>query len=272
MVFANPDTVWPAGAIDALVARRRGEPTIGLSARRWSTTDGTPQPIVEDDLSLGTRAARHDAARRPDAAAVARTADGLVRRRVAAHRRRARADVGRSRDRRVRRTVLPVRRGRRLLPPRSCGRQARRRHARRARDAPSAARRSTRPTTPTTPPPCARARSRPTSRSTKAALARRVFGVVGTVVYGAGPSPRPGTRGVEGGDAMTRRIVIGVPCHRDEPGIARTVASLAASADATRRPDWRIVVCVNGADPGERRRRRTRCATTRVTRSCGCST
>ena len=32
----------------------------------------------------------------------------------------------------------------------------------------------------------------------------------------------------------TSRIVIGVPCHRDEPGIARTVQSLADSADASR--------------------------------------
>ena len=47
---------------------------------------------------------------------------------------------------------------------------------------------------------------------------------------------------------MTRRIVIGVPCHRDEPGIARTVASLTESAERLEDP-WRIVVCVNGKDP-----------------------
>jgi hypothetical protein len=43
------------------------------------------------------------------------------------------------------------------------------------------------------------------------------------------------------------RVVIAVPCHRDEPGIARTIESLAASA-ARLEHDWRIVVCVNGAD------------------------
>jgi len=55
---------------------------------------------------------------------------------------------------------------------------------------------------------------------------------------------------VESGGAMTKRIVIGVPCHRDEPGIARTVASLAESAERLEDP-WRIVVCVNGRDPGD---------------------
>ena len=43
------------------------------------------------------------------------------------------------------------------------------------------------------------------------------------------------------------RVVIGIPCHRDEPGIARTLASLAASA-ARLEHEWRIVVCVNGPD------------------------
>ena len=46
------------------------------------------------------------------------------------------------------------------------------------------------------------------------------------------------------------RIVIAVPCHRDEPGIARTVASLAGSA-ARLEHDWRIVVCVNGRDSAQ---------------------
>ncbi|MDP1795248.1 MAG: glycosyltransferase family 2 protein [Acidimicrobiales bacterium] len=48
---------------------------------------------------------------------------------------------------------------------------------------------------------------------------------------------------------MTEQVVICVPCHRDEPGIARTVASLAESAARLEQP-WRIVVCINGADPG----------------------
>lgn len=47
---------------------------------------------------------------------------------------------------------------------------------------------------------------------------------------------------------MSDRVVICVPCHRDEPGIARTVASLADSAERLEVP-WRIVVCINGLDP-----------------------
>ncbi|MEY2399834.1 MAG: hypothetical protein QOJ00_3008 [Actinomycetota bacterium] len=47
---------------------------------------------------------------------------------------------------------------------------------------------------------------------------------------------------------MTQRIVIAVPCHRDEPGIVRTVVSLTESAERLDDP-WRIVVCVNGHDP-----------------------
>lgn len=43
------------------------------------------------------------------------------------------------------------------------------------------------------------------------------------------------------------RVVIAVACHRDEPGVARTVASLADSA-ARLEHEWRIVVCVNGTD------------------------
>ena len=44
------------------------------------------------------------------------------------------------------------------------------------------------------------------------------------------------------------RVVIAVPCHRDEPGIARTLESLAASATRLEGHEWRIVVCVNGPD------------------------
>jgi hypothetical protein len=43
------------------------------------------------------------------------------------------------------------------------------------------------------------------------------------------------------------RVVIGIPCHRDEPGIGRTLESLVASAMRLEHP-WRIVVCVNGPD------------------------
>lgn len=43
------------------------------------------------------------------------------------------------------------------------------------------------------------------------------------------------------------RVVIAVPCYRDEPGIARTVASLIDSAQRLE-CEWQLVVCVNGPD------------------------
>ena len=46
---------------------------------------------------------------------------------------------------------------------------------------------------------------------------------------------------------MSARVVIAVPCHRDEPALARTLDSLAASA-ARLECEWRIVVCVNGRE------------------------
>jgi N-acetylglucosaminyl-diphospho-decaprenol L-rhamnosyltransferase len=52
VVFANPDTVWPPGAIDALVARLR-DPQVGLVTPALVDRAGELQPIVEDDLSLG---------------------------------------------------------------------------------------------------------------------------------------------------------------------------------------------------------------------------
>lgn len=41
------------------------------------------------------------------------------------------------------------------------------------------------------------------------------------------------------------RVVVAVPCHRDEPGVAATVRALLASAERLEQP-WRLVVCVNG--------------------------
>ncbi|MBA2607950.1 MAG: glycosyltransferase family 2 protein [Actinobacteria bacterium] len=52
VVFANPDTLWPARSIDALVATL-DEPNIGLVSPLLIGADGAPQAMVEDDLSLG---------------------------------------------------------------------------------------------------------------------------------------------------------------------------------------------------------------------------
>lgn len=51
VVFANPDTVWPAGTIDDLVAVL-ADPGIGLASPLLVGIDGAPQAMVEDDLSL----------------------------------------------------------------------------------------------------------------------------------------------------------------------------------------------------------------------------
>jgi cellulose synthase/poly-beta-1,6-N-acetylglucosamine synthase-like glycosyltransferase len=48
---------------------------------------------------------------------------------------------------------------------------------------------------------------------------------------------------------MTSTVAICVPCHRDEPGILRTVASLHESATRLEDP-FRVVVCINGVDSG----------------------
>ncbi|MEY2424898.1 MAG: N-acetylglucosaminyl-diphospho-decaprenol L-rhamnosyltransferase, partial [Actinomycetota bacterium] len=50
VVLANPDTVWPAGAIDALV--QNWEPSVGLLSPVLVNRDGSAQAIVEDDLTL----------------------------------------------------------------------------------------------------------------------------------------------------------------------------------------------------------------------------
>ncbi|HVE94975.1 MAG TPA: glycosyltransferase family 2 protein [Acidimicrobiales bacterium] len=50
---------------------------------------------------------------------------------------------------------------------------------------------------------------------------------------------------------MTLHVLVGVPCHRDEPGVARTVESLTASAGVVPDATVRIVVCLNGDQPGD---------------------
>jgi GT2 family glycosyltransferase len=52
VLFANPDTVWPPGAIDALVARF-ADTQLGLVSPALVGSAGELQPIVEDDLALG---------------------------------------------------------------------------------------------------------------------------------------------------------------------------------------------------------------------------
>lgn len=47
--------------------------------------------------------------------------------------------------------------------------------------------------------------------------------------------------------AGTTSVVVGVPCHRDEPGVARTARQLLEQLDGM--DGARVVVCVNGADP-----------------------
>jgi GT2 family glycosyltransferase len=52
VLFANPDTVWPAASIDALVNHLH-DPTIGLVSPALVDEAGAPQPFVEEDLTLG---------------------------------------------------------------------------------------------------------------------------------------------------------------------------------------------------------------------------
>jgi GT2 family glycosyltransferase len=51
VLFANPDTVWPAGSIDALVARC--DESVGVLSPTLIEDSGDAQAIVEDDLRLG---------------------------------------------------------------------------------------------------------------------------------------------------------------------------------------------------------------------------
>lgn len=52
VVFANPDTVWPAGSIDALLAHLATDPSIGLISPVLVDGRGLPHPMVERDPKL----------------------------------------------------------------------------------------------------------------------------------------------------------------------------------------------------------------------------
>lgn len=52
VLFANPDTVWPPGSIDELVAAAAATPAAGLVSAVLLNPDGAPQPMVERDLTL----------------------------------------------------------------------------------------------------------------------------------------------------------------------------------------------------------------------------
>ncbi|MDP1795247.1 MAG: glycosyltransferase family 2 protein [Acidimicrobiales bacterium] len=52
VVFANPDTVWPQGSIDALVALLGSDSRLGLVSPVLVDEKGLPQAIVERDLHL----------------------------------------------------------------------------------------------------------------------------------------------------------------------------------------------------------------------------
>lgn len=52
VLFANPDTTWPEGSLDALVAAATAHPGAGLVSPMLVDRDGAAQPIVERDLTL----------------------------------------------------------------------------------------------------------------------------------------------------------------------------------------------------------------------------
>lgn len=53
VLFANPDTDWPRESLDALINEAGSEPHIGLISPTLVGEDGTPQAFVEDDFALG---------------------------------------------------------------------------------------------------------------------------------------------------------------------------------------------------------------------------
>lgn len=53
VLFLNPDTVLPPGAVDALVATLAGRPDTGLVSPALINPDGSAQAMVEDDITLG---------------------------------------------------------------------------------------------------------------------------------------------------------------------------------------------------------------------------
>lgn len=54
VVFANPDTVWPSGSIDALVSVLEADASLGLVSPVLVNQNGLPHPMVERDLHLGS--------------------------------------------------------------------------------------------------------------------------------------------------------------------------------------------------------------------------
>jgi len=52
VLFANPDTVWLPGTLDDLVATAQATPAAGLVSPVLIGLDGSPQPMIELDLTL----------------------------------------------------------------------------------------------------------------------------------------------------------------------------------------------------------------------------
>ena len=53
VLFANPDTTWPLDQVDALIREAKSDPSVGLISPTLVDENNTTQPIVEDDLALG---------------------------------------------------------------------------------------------------------------------------------------------------------------------------------------------------------------------------
>lgn len=53
VVFANPDTVWPQGSLDGVVATLEANESVGLLSPVLIEADGSRQAFVERDLTLG---------------------------------------------------------------------------------------------------------------------------------------------------------------------------------------------------------------------------
>lgn len=63
VLYANPDTVWPAGTLDALVDRF--DSSLGLLSPMLVNADGTRQAIVENDLTMAAAVLGMTRLRRP---------------------------------------------------------------------------------------------------------------------------------------------------------------------------------------------------------------
>ena len=248
VLFANPDTVWSHDALDDLVAVAAASPGAGILSPMLVDLDGAPQPMIERDLTLGrvlrgmlrlgppVRPDRPPADGAPVAVEWLHTAAALLPAEVA--RRTGGFDprfflFAEDADlcRRVRALGLEV-----LVVPAVRVTHAGGASVDASTDAAGAA--------------ALRVRAVGTYlEKHEGRLARRVFGAIGAATYGiVGHRAQAKAAWVEGAP-VTRRVVIAIPCHRDEPNVAATVQSLAASAE-TVPGAVRIVVCVNGRDPG----------------------